>query len=92
VGNEQKRLFLTAEWFEVGCVFLDQAYRLKAVNNMGMRTSLIVVIRMGREIVVMVMVQCQLMRGGHVEVVMRGHARTGDGHQEYLRAKEPDSQ
>ena len=38
----------------------------------------------------MVMIQRQLVRRGHMEIVMRSHACTRNGYEEYLRAKKQE--
>lgn len=89
-NKRQNVLCLTAKWVQVNCVFLDQPNRLESVINMDMRTSPIVVIKMRRKIVMMVMIQRQLVRRGHMEIVMRSHACTRNGYEEYLRAKKQE--
>ncbi|CAM8635654.1 hypothetical protein MCEMIE11_00802 [Burkholderiales bacterium] len=56
---------------------------------MDMRTGPIVVIEMRREIVMMVMIECQLVSCRHMEIVMRSHACPRNRHKDHLRAKKP---
>lgn len=59
---------------------------------MNMRTRPIVVIKVRRKIVMVVMVHCQLMNRGHMEIVMRRRACTRNGRKEYLRTEKPKNQ
>lgn len=54
---------------------------------MGMRAHSVSVIKVRRELVMVVMIYCQLVGRGHMEIVISGCIRAHDRHKKHLRAE-----